>query len=125
MLRKISIAVVMALLAPTLLIFAELNTLDQSNLPACCRRDGKHHCAMMAGMEESQGTAFRATPEPCPFRSLASSTPLTVGYLPQASSRLFVQAVTELAFSPQPRPEFHSEVAANHHKRGPPTTLHG
>ena len=46
----------------------------ESNLPACCRRDGKHHCAMMeqylARQKAQDGeTRVRATGERCPYRS--------------------------------------------------------
>jgi hypothetical protein len=40
----------------------------ESNLPACCRRDGKHHCAMMdmAGMDQDDGgTYWKSTPQKC------------------------------------------------------------
>jgi hypothetical protein len=38
------------------------------NLPACCRRDGKHHCAMMdmAGIAQDDGGAYwKSTPRKC------------------------------------------------------------
>ena len=46
----------------------------ESNLPACCRRDGKHHCAMMeqflAQQKAQDGeTRIRVTGERCPYRS--------------------------------------------------------
>jgi hypothetical protein len=48
---------------------------DESRLPACCRRNGKHHCAMMAMMQqqarEQQAEADRAASvssrDDCPF----------------------------------------------------------
>ena len=40
----------------------------ESNLPACCRRDGKHRCAMMdADSHESGGVALQAAKFKCPF----------------------------------------------------------
>jgi hypothetical protein len=39
---------------------------DESALPACCRRDGKHHC-MMAGMMANVPSSYRTVSEKCPF----------------------------------------------------------
>jgi hypothetical protein len=40
---------------------------------ACCRRNGKHHCASgisgMAGMSGDGGPSFRASAPDCPYRS--------------------------------------------------------
>src|SRR5258708_38361149 len=61
--------------AALLLVFAGNTALPalfadpESNLPACCRRDGKHHCAMMdmAGMDQDDGEAYwKSTPQKCP-----------------------------------------------------------
>lgn len=40
-----------------------------SSVPACCRRDGKHHCAMSLN-----GDGFRATATNCPYRHLGALT---------------------------------------------------
>ena len=53
-------------------------------IPACCRRDGKHHCMMMAAMVAGQGGSARVgtRPDPCPYRSL-KAIPAAVAH-PQA-----------------------------------------
>jgi len=41
-------------------------------VPACCRRDGVHHCMMsMAGVTPARdaSTAVQTVPDPCPYRS--------------------------------------------------------
>jgi hypothetical protein len=66
-----------------LLVFACDTTLPalladgESNLPACCRRDGKHHCAMMQMSEqpENTGQTWSTLSVKCPMfprRSVAS-----------------------------------------------------
>jgi hypothetical protein len=44
-----------------------------SDLPACCRRDGKHHCGMADPQESPSGHAVRATQSKCPLYPKASS----------------------------------------------------
>jgi len=53
-----------SLIGPALLVD------DQANLPACCRRDGKHHCGMVdGGMADapSPGPAVAAVRVKCPL----------------------------------------------------------
>lgn len=38
-----------------------------SDLPACCRRDGKHHCAMTGMAEAASGIAIQAIQPKCPL----------------------------------------------------------
>jgi hypothetical protein len=64
--RIIAAALLLAFAGNTALpaLFAD----PESNLPACCRRDGKHHCAMMdmADMApDDGGTYWKATPQKC------------------------------------------------------------
>src|SRR5579863_4943018 len=50
------------LIAPALLADAA------SDLPACCRRNGKHHCAMADGSgDDSSAPSLKALGSKCPF----------------------------------------------------------
>ena len=53
---------------------------DDAQLPACCRREGAHHCAMAAAMAagqiDGQGASLRA--------------PLTCPYFPGATAALLI-----------------------------------
>ncbi len=40
-----------------------------SSVPACCRRNGKHHCEMLP-----QGDGFRTAAPGCPYRSFTALT---------------------------------------------------
>jgi hypothetical protein len=46
----------------------------QADLPACCRNNGKHHCAMasMAGGSGGAAPAFRVNAPRCPYLQLGS-----------------------------------------------------
>src|SRR5271157_4013431 len=44
-----------------------------SNIPACCRRDGKHHCGM-----SPNGDGFRTRAPNCPYRTVGVLTSPTI-----------------------------------------------
>jgi hypothetical protein len=56
----------LSLLTPVLLANAS------SELPACCRRFGKHHCSMPSSPSPAGGVAINAS---CPFQSHAPVLP--------------------------------------------------
>jgi len=83
--RRVSAAALLAVFSLSL-IGPALSTSDPaSNLPPCCRRDGKHHCAMMASRSApSSGPVLQSTR--CPLFPTAKCIPVnrTVG-LPSIS----------------------------------------
>jgi|SRR5580658_2252206 hypothetical protein len=99
----------------------------QSNLPACCRRDGKHHCGMTdPDMTEtpSSGAAVDALRAKCPFfpnggavvphsgqALLAASQPVGVSIDSRITDRSQSEAGCRLLFD------------CAHQKRGPPSPL--
>jgi len=69
--RKIlSILLLMALGLPSLTPLLAMRSSDEASLPACCRRNGKHHC-MMSMTERARLSnhtpTFSAPPEKCPY----------------------------------------------------------
>ncbi len=59
---------------------------SESTLPACCRRDGKHHCAMMDALEKQQqsaGLSWKSTARKCPLFPKS-----TVGFLTHPATPL-------------------------------------
>jgi|HubBroStandDraft_1064217.scaffolds.fasta_scaffold999183_1 hypothetical protein len=99
------------------------STPDESHLPACCRRNGKHHCAMSVELgnfpshfhvvsQKCPYSPFSRTPllQPHPFASM--SAPAAAG--PAAGPAAIVRAA-----------EAGYRVSADcaRHKRGPPRLL--
>lgn len=101
---------------------------DESHLPACCRRNGKHHCAM--GSEEASRAQVAgavdetaiSSKDSCPFapRTLASTSPSVVALVHSiASSKIDAS---------EPRASHSIPVAVcvsdrrSQPKRGPPAT---
>ena len=90
-----------------------------SALPACCRRDGSHHCEAMKKMLASNSNSFRAS-NPCPMRE-GQKLATVIAALPRSYSthngiawQLLVRsAVSERRFAP---------IDAEH-QRGPPALL--
>ncbi len=92
--------------------------------PACCRRDGKHHCqsgmADMAGMSSDSASGLRATVPACPHRSpiaapapagQAEASEFSVPQLPAVS---LVSLPNYLVLAPRP--------ALENSERGPPSS---
>src|ERR1700761_6825586 len=52
---------------------------DETKLPACCRRNGKHHCEMSSLPVSGGETTIAAPSEPCPCapRTLVSTAPVS------------------------------------------------
>jgi hypothetical protein len=123
--RSIGLVVLFAVIAPSFLIFADLNPSSQTKLPACCRRDGKHHCAMMAGAMESESeTQVKALPPECPFRSQASTVAFGMAYVPASSSVYFAGLESHPAIHAQTFAALRISETRSHQKRGPPVLLH-
>jgi len=96
-----------------------------SGLPACCRRHGKHHCAMMDRYLEYSALGapqFRTTPQHCPFyphSKTASIVSSDAGLAP--SSALFSVVVSHPSVRPQTHAVYRLSLDRSRQKRGPPT----
>jgi hypothetical protein len=86
---------------------------QDSGVPACCRRSGKHHCVMLP-----EGDGFRAVTANCPHRRFTALTshpiPLTT-----ASTALSINPRCENSIATASA-DLALRVAGNAQKRGPP-----
>ena len=110
-----------SLIAPALFADAE------SNLPACCRRDGKHHCGMMdRDMAEapSSGLAVAALHVKCPFfPNAAAVVPHSEAALPAASQTAAVSIGVRIVSRARAAAGCSVSFGRSHRKRGPPSLL--
>ena len=95
----------------------------ESQLPACCRRNGKHHCAMSMQMGNIP-SSFRVVSEKCPYSPFAH-TPLLQ---PQPFSSVNAPAASRPAAGPATivrAAEAGYRISADRarHTRGPPRLL--
>jgi hypothetical protein len=97
---------------------------SEASLPACCRRDGKHHC-MMAGMAMGQAPLrYRTVTERCPyapFAGLALVMPhaLALRSAPAIAGRAFTAA----AIMRDAEAGYRISADRTRQKRGPPSFL--
>lgn len=120
-------AILLVFLFSYSLIGPALWTDAQSNLPACCRRDGQHHCGMMnqeTAAGSSSGLAMGARQVKCPcFPSGRALLPHCDTALSGGSG--LAAAYTGLQIlNPRPADAGYSlSFSSSHQKRGPPSFL--
>jgi hypothetical protein len=102
----------------------------QSNLPACCRRDGKHHCGMTdrdmadSAQTPSSGPAVEALRTKCPFFPNGGAVvPESGPALLAASQADGVSIVSQAANPAQSQAGYRISFNTSHRKRGPPSLL--
>ena len=120
---RVSAILLVALLSFLLTIPAVLASAAHSNLPACCRRGGKHQCTMTASQSESSsGPAAQA--DRCLFYPAAKGAPAnpTVS-LPGTSRAIFAGIVNHPASRPQIEALWRISYSRASQKRGPPAPL--
>ena len=124
MVRATAVAVLMFLALPLCLPLAQLRS--ESSLPACCRRNGKHHCASMvrfrsSNQDQPTEPGFRSTTHPCPYRSMlfAPLASHAAAVPPRSSS--WTQLVAYPAVIVQTVLQARISEARSHPKRGPPS----
>jgi len=84
-----------------------------SVIPACCRRDGKHHCAMSSNRD-----GFRTSAPNCPYRNLgAVVSPSTA--LKESPSGLNIGSHEQLRVR-MARSPIRQHTGDTTQKRGPP-----
>jgi hypothetical protein len=93
-----------------------------ADLPECCRRDGKHHCAMDSTSAQADGPSLSAFQQKCPLfprASTAASSAPSVLYVPSPGAIAPQTVTSALHESSQAAATafFGSSVL----KRGPPS----
>jgi hypothetical protein len=93
-----------------------------SNLPECCRRGGKHHCAMrLDNAPSAQDVAFGSTQPQCPSYPGVLTTP-PGGYVAilNKSGTIFGTVVSHPAIQVQTETGYRISPGRSAQKRGPP-----
>src|SRR5690348_10828468 len=95
-----------------------------SDLPACCRRDGKHHCGMGESKPGSQaGSAWQSAR--CPSFPSVKALPSAhdaAGVTPPTNG-IIAPAPAHRTLCPQAAPVQRASFDLDRQKRGPPSSL--
>jgi hypothetical protein len=117
-------AITLLLLFGIALISPMLSADPESKLPACCRRDGKHHCAMMDmldAQESSGGPTAKSVPGKCPYYPKASAAPAySKTVILKASEAIFTSLISLPAVHTQTEALYRVSYSRTRQKRGPP-----
>jgi len=89
---------------------------QHSSLPPCCRRDGKHNCAM-----SPNGDGFRTSAPNCPYRHLGATLTSPSPALRVSSSVLSISKHGQFLIG-NARPLIALRASDNNQKRGPPVS---
>jgi hypothetical protein len=99
------------------------STPNEAELPACCRRGGKHHCAMAAEMGKIP-SRFHVVSEKCPYSPFGHAPfvlphPLAAPGVPVVAGEIAGLASVVRAAEAG----YRISTDRTRHKRGPPLTL--
>lgn len=106
------------------LIAPALSADAASNLPECCRRGGKHHCAMAMEDASATGVSFRPIQPRCPLYPSAPATPVgELAVILTKSCAIFGLVISHPAIHLQTEACYRVSFDRSSQKRGPPVVL--
>ncbi len=131
--RILAILIVVLTGLPAITPFLARGGGSDLNRPACCRRDGKHHC-MLVDMDETASSSATAIAgaknfkaayigERCPYGSKAMPVPVHRVWTLATASAVFAGVVTHPAVAPQQEAKRRVSADRSSQKRGPPGLL--
>jgi hypothetical protein len=122
--RALSLVLLLAFSLPLLLPALALAQGPDANLPLCCRKNGKHHCAMMAGTTTPKpGVNASAVPQRCPFYPALVTPQSHLELASPLRAAAFAEIVNHPALRPQTEARARIALDCARHKRGPPSHL--
>jgi hypothetical protein len=105
-------------------LIAPLLANTDSSLPACCRRNGKHHCSMMSMGSPAPGPAVRAVRPRCPYYPAGNTVPCEPDVaLPGISPAVFALLFSRQAGQARTAAGYRLSFSPSHQMRGPPPSL--
>jgi hypothetical protein len=123
--RLLSITLLLLFSLPLISPVLALAASSDANLPACCRRNGAHHCMLKMHQPESSGhgPTFSAIPQQCPAYP-AMVTSVRHGELSfYKASLIFAEVVSHPAVKVQTQARARVALDRSRQQRGPPTNL--
>jgi hypothetical protein len=118
-----SVAIFLALLFSWMLVLPAFAASAESNLPACCRKNGKHHCMIGMGRPSASSASFAAVGEKCPHFLHSTVATHVETFTPALNQAIFAGIVRHPAASPQSEAGYRASHLRSQQKRGPPSFL--
>jgi hypothetical protein len=116
--RWIAISVVVLLALPVLLPLVSSDA--EAHLPPCCRRDGRHHCAMMDALRQSAGYGFHLKSPRCQSWPTSTVTPQHHDTFVLSAALFYAGVVSDPSHFAQVTAAYIASRSRTHLKRGPP-----
>ena len=123
--RVLSFALLLLFSLPLISPVLALTAGSDANLPACCRRNGAHHCTSMTHPADpsAAGINLSAIPQPCPaYPAVITQARHGDLSLPTASL-IFAGIVSHPTVKPQTLARARIASDLSRQKRGPPADL--
>ena len=121
--RRLSSIVLLILFSLSLIAPALASTnISDKHLPACCRRNGAHHCTMLSE-PTSSAPALSAIPQHCPAYPAFVIQARHGDWAFQATALVFAELVSHPAVRPQVHACARISRDRARHMRGPPVEL--
>jgi len=120
--RLLSILLLAAFALPLLPALSALGDTPESRLPACCRRNGTHHCVMSAAQMDAllHGKHFTVIRSKCPLYPQATEPAHLQQYSFQQAGVLLTAFLSPLEMSNQVDAWAPTAREGDRHQRGPP-----
>lgn len=122
--KLLAITLLALLVQPFVQLHLAWNTTSVANLPACCRRNGKHHCVRSAAESRrlsSHAPQFQAPDEKCPYReAMIAQVIHGKKLLPSAGQAIFAGLASHTAIAAQTESKLRISYNRSRQKRGPP-----
>ena len=126
--RLISISLLLFFLMPIASPLFAANPAE-ANLPACCRRNGKHHCMMSLAMRSPSSRPFSRKPAlrpanlqgKCPYAPFLTQAPAHLIFThDEPGLTIYASILNHPACHAKTEARFRISFDRSHQKRGPP-----
>ena len=92
------------------------------SLPVCCRKNGKHHCAMMSS-GSPMGEKISVVSEKCPYSPALPAALKLAAYSAPVSAGVFAELYRHPAVHAQTEAKYRISSDSSRQKRGPPSLI--
>ena len=123
--RVLSFTLLLLFSLPLISPVLALTASSDANLPACCRRNGAHHCTSMTRQTDPAevGINLSAIPQHCPAYPAVVTSARHGDLSFQAAALIFAGIISHPTVKAQTQARARVALDISRQKRGPPTDL--